>query len=703
MKRKIYRSNEEHNTEHFILDDNTYANICDIIGDITDTSLELQFKGDGSYTDGKTINVPYIMPFTCTTLTDDKTHYTMFEHELAHILFQTDISNFELFVEWFIKYSDKHMDAYLFSSGFDDKQIDEFHAEWKILDWQSILKTIFDRVECHRVEHNWGEVYFGSRTRFKELRKGLGKTQTEKEIEDDILNQHLTNTLLISRIYKDEILTQTAIPDLLNTNENVAFCVERFANVENDGAARTLIECKLIIQRWMPVIFRKFDELTKKGISITECPMTEPNQYTDQFEQDLNRICMSSVGAGRKKRKVKGTLSKGSGDSGAAGTQKGCKTKKISETLRNEYLQDVESLEWRRPGILPKSKGEEPEEGDDEEEGGDSDHKALRKASIRQYNEIMSKARMKIDTETYDGQKIASSRVIGKIMETDIYGALTGSERYNMRKIDPAEVNKLRRFFSSVRSKNKTILSEEGDSVDPEAYIQFKANPEMHEIFTSEDTMQGLDVSIVIDLSGSMTAFHKLDLACKYAKTLYKALESLPNVVLKAWVFSGYHPHHSRNHGLLTPVIEVDYSRLSTIDADGMGPAPFTHTWNAIAHVAYKMRGSSGKKLMIVISDGMPYDGDEIIQGLKATKDSVDYSFMTGTKVYGIQISEPPPKHAKASFTAAHNRGTEKLMTAMFGPRKNWTVVDNMKDAKHHVITEVVKGVYRTLVTYFIL
>ena len=311
----------------------------------------------------------------------------------------------------------------------------------------------------------------------------------------------------------------------------------------------------------------------------------------------------------------------------------------------------------------------------------------------------MSKARMKIDTETYDGQKTVSSRVIGKIMETDIYGSLTGSERYNMRKIDPAEVNKLKRFFSSVRLKNKTILSEEGDSVDPEAYIQFKANPEMHEIFTSEDTMQGLDVSIVIDLSGSMTAFHKLDLACKYAKTLYKALESLPNVVLKAWVFSGYHPHHSRNHGLLTPVIEVDYSRLSTIDADGMGPAPFTHTWNAIAHVAYKMRGSSGKKLMIVISDGMPYDGDEIIQGLKATKDSVDYSFMTGTKVYGIQISEPPPKYAKASFTAAHNRGTEKLMTAMFGPRKNWTVVDNMKDAKHHVITEVVKGVYRTLVS----
>ena len=70
---------------------------------------------------------------------------------------------------------------------------------------------------------------------------------------------------------------------------------------------------------------------------------------------------------------------------------------------------------------------------------------------------VIKTANKIIDTETYDGQKIASSRVIGKIKETDIYGTLTGSERYNMRKIDPAEVNKLRRFFSSVRSKNKTI------------------------------------------------------------------------------------------------------------------------------------------------------------------------------------------------------------------------------------------------------
>ena len=701
MKRKIYRSNEEHNTDHFILDDNIYVNICDIIGDITDTSLELQFKGPGSYTDGKTINVPLIMPFTSVNIPDEMTHYTWFEHELAHILFQTDIRNFDLFVEWFVKYSDNYMDAYLFSSGFDDKQREEFYNEWEALDWPSILRPIFDRVECHRVEYNWGELYPGSRIRFKELRKGLGKTRTEEEIEDDILNQHLANTLLISRIYKDEILTQTAIPDLLNTNENVAFCVERLANVENDSAIATLIECKLIIKRWLPVIFRNIDELMKKGISITECPMTEPNRYTNKFEMNLNQICLSSCGVGNIPGATPEWYKKNSVNKKFDETQKGCKTKKLSETLRNEYLKDADRSEPSPSPLRPDAVSAKIKKAytsfeadiDDEEEVSFLE---LKRESKKRHKSIMEKAKTTIDPKIYEGQKTESSKVTGKIMETDVFGYLIDPKRYQMRKIDPAEVNKLKRFFSSVRSKNKTLLSEEGDSVDPEAYIQFKANPEMHEIFTNEDITQGLDVSIVIDLSGSMKYSNKLDLSCMYAKTLYKALESLPNVALKAWVFSGFHPKQKR---MITPVVEVDYSRLNNIDADELGPAPFTHTWNAIAHVAYKMRGSSGKKLMIVISDGMPYDGDEIIQGLAATKDSVDYSFMTGTKVYGIQISDTPPKYAREGWIASHNRAIEKHMTAMFGPRKNWTVVNNMKDAKHHVITEVVKGVYRTLVT----
>ena len=695
MKRKIKRYYSDGKAKgHFNLDENSYINVCDIISSITDTSLALQFSGSGSYTDGKTINVPVMMPFSATHLPDEMTHYTFLEHELAHILFETDVRNFDLFMEWFTKYSDNYLDAYFFSNNFDDKQIDEFWREWGIIDWSTILRRIFDRVECHRVEHNWGEVYPGSRIRFKELRKGLGKTHTEEELNEQIiLYQNLSNTLLISRIYKDDILTKTATPSFLNTHENVVFCVERLTNVENQSSIATLIECKSIIKRWMPMLFLDMLSLMKKDIPISECSMTDPNQYTDEFDPNLNQVCLSVCG---KPSPIDADGSTARRDHSYPGdddsVMDGCKTEKLPETLRYEYL------------------NEDYDDRSDE----------LRQASASRQRDIMKKIKMTIDPETYEGIKSTSSKVIGKIMETDIFDTLANSDRSAMRNIDQSDVNKLTRFFASVRSKNKINLDEEGDSVDPEAYIQFKANNNMNEIFTNEDITQGLDVSIVIDLSGSMSSSFKLDLACKYAKTLYKALESLPNVVLKAWVFSGY--DLNKNMGKKqTPVIEVDYSRLNTIDTD-WDRAPFTHTWNAIAHVAYKMRGSSGKKLMIVISDGMPYDGADLVNGklnsgylggrtsgstrlppnmfdcIKATRTAVEYSFLTGTSVYGIQISDSPKVYTHARSTA-YRQEIDRHMTMMFGPRKNWTVVTSMEDAKHHLITEVVKGVYRTLVT----
>ena len=690
MKRKIKRYYSDGKAKgHFNLDENSYINVCDIISSITDTSLALQFSGDGSYTDGKTINVPVMMPFSVTHLPDEMTHYTFLEHELAHILFETDVRNFDLFTEWFTKYSDNYLDAYFFSNNFDDKQRDEFWNGWEIIDWPNILRRIFDRVECHRVEHNWGEVYPGSRIRFKELRKGLGKTQTEEEINKQIiLDQNLSNTLLISRIYKDDILTQTATPSFLNSNENVAFCVERLANVENQSSIATLIECKLIIKRWMPMLLLDMLSLMEKEIPTSECSMTELNYYTNEFDRNLNQVCLSACGKPspiEKKSEIRQYAKSGEEDS----VMDGCKTEKLPETLRNEYLKDTD-VGGGGDEVTGESQDEEPKDSNVSDE-----ESVLRQASTYRQLNIMKKIRKSINPETYDGLKVTSSKVIGKIMETDIFDTLTSSDRSNMRNIDQADVNKLTRFFASVRSKNKINLDEEGDSVDPEAYIQFKANTNMNEIFTNEDITQGLDISIVIDLSGSMSSSFKLDLACKYAKTLYKALKPLPNVVLKAWVFSGY--DMNKNMGKLTPVIEVDYSRLSTIDTD-WDRAPFTHTWNAIAHVAYKMRGSSGKKLMIVLSDGMPYDGAEpTFDCIKATRTAVEYSFLTGTKVYGIQISHVP-NYTEVRLTA-YRKEIDKHMTTMFGPRKNWTVVTSMEDAKHHLITEVVKGVYRTLVT----
>ena len=665
MKRIIFKSIKATDDEQFTLDENIYQNICGIIGDITDTSLILKFNGSESFTDGHTINVPVVMPFSAPNISDDKAHYTFLEHELSHILFETDIRNYEIFDKWFDKYVGKYLDEYFLKNNFDATQIEIFLEDFKKFDWSTLTKSIFDRVECHRVEHNWGEVYAGSRIRFKYLQKGLGETQSEEEIKDNISDQHITNTLLISRIHKENILRKTATPDILNHHENVAFCVERLGNVENKSAIATLIECRLIVKKWMPRIFIDMLELMRNDIS-------DSNHYIDKFNQRINRLCVSVAGKpsttpmpamSGDEKPVDGKPSVSSNHPPGIenpiqndSVADGCKTRKVSKIQEDAFEEDSEE-------------GEE----------------MLKIAGQKTQQMIHAKIISVIDPETfYDGTKTSSSKVIGKIMEVDVFDSKITDERRRMRNIDQEDVNKLKRFFASVRLKNKLYLDEEGDSIDADAYIQFKANSNLNEIFNNEDIEQGLDVSLVIDLSGSMDDGFKLDLACKYTKTLYKALESLPNVELKAWVFSG-------KDSDITPVVEIDYSRLSNIVATDK--APFTHTWNGIAHVANKMRGSSGKKLMIVLSDGMPYAGGAMhhVNAIKATRAAVDYSFRTGTKVYGIQIEQ-------SDSTKKSQKQTEEYMCQMFGPKQNWVIVADMDDVKQHLINEVIRGVYRTLV-----
>jgi len=55
---------------------------------------------------------------------------------------------------------------------------------------------------------------------------------------------------------------------------------------------------------------------------------------------------------------------------------------------------------------------------------------------------------------------------------------------------------------------------------------------------------------------------------------------------------------------------------------------------------------------------------------------------LTGTKVYVIKVG-----HEDSTF-----------MRKIFGPKTNWTVVENMEDAEKHLWSQVVKAVYRTLI-----
>ena len=589
----------------FIVDDHSYANICRIMEDIANKKLTLQIEGDRSFTDGKTITVPEELTFSSKSISDEKLHYTLLEHELAHIIFESDMRNFDAFNKWFYEYSQEYVKDYVKKNNLDDKFIDLFNG----VEWESILHAVLNIVEDHRIEHNWGKIYPGSRYRFNDVTKGLADQVSIEELEQMVQSEHLSNTLLISRIFKNEIINKNTKSKVLDTNKDLRFCAEQLGAVENKSAITTLIESKNIVKQWMPKFMKQL-----KNLKEQKEPTPTP----------LDGECTNSI-------------------KGNCPTNSHIKSKKLSKKQEIALIED--------------SKGGK---------------EYLEKAGEKTQKRIEEKIKEIIEPEYYEGAKTGSVKVIGKIVEQDVFNSWRAGDN---RKIDEHDVQKLRRFFATVRAKNKIDLDEEGDSIDPEAFIQFKANPNMNEIFINEDISQGLDISLLIDISGSMSYSQRLDMATKYAKTLHRALASLDNVKLRTWAFSG-----NRRNERLTPVVEIPYDRLDNIQPEQHNI--FTHTWNGIAHVANKMRGSTGKKLMIVLTDGMPEAGTDKINKIQATKEAVEYSFLTGTKVYVIKVG---------------GYDTE-MMKNIFGPQTNWTEVSNMEDAERHLWSQVIKAVYRTLI-----
>ena len=84
----------------FDIDTDVYKSTCDIGGDISDKSLFLKIEGDKACTDGKVIMLPSRLMLESKLLSKRKMHYTLLEHELAHILFQSDEKNFKFLMEW---------------------------------------------------------------------------------------------------------------------------------------------------------------------------------------------------------------------------------------------------------------------------------------------------------------------------------------------------------------------------------------------------------------------------------------------------------------------------------------------------------------------------------------------------------------------------------------------------------------------------
>ena len=98
------------------------------------------------------------------------------------------------------------------------------------------------------------------------------------------------------------------------------------------------------------------------------------------------------------------------------------------------------------------------------------------------------------------------------------------------------------------------------------------------------------------------------------------------------------------------------------------------------------MQGAQGKKLIILLTDGYPHHAAQNHDGLgdpvKLTRESIEYAYVSGCKVFTIQIGDM----------------NEEKLRYMYGPKVNWTIAQNGEEAGQAMWSKVVSAIWRTLV-----
>jgi len=158
--------------------------------------------------------------------------------------------------------------------------------------------------------------------------------------------------------------------------------------------------------------------------------------------------------------------------------------------------------------------------------------------------------------------------------------------------------NQLARTFERVRQSKKQRLSETGSELDVEALIQTHSRG-FGEYMLEEVKHKGLTIYISIDGSGSMRHMDHMGEARTLVATMFKAVEKIPSVRILANVWS------SNTQGDVGITTVKSLRECNQISLDGKGYY-YTPTHEAIRYTAKQMGNYTGKKLMIIITDGIP-------------------------------------------------------------------------------------------------
>ena len=152
--------------------------------------------------------------------------------------------------------------------------------------------------------------------------------------------------------------------------------------------------------------------------------------------------------------------------------------------------------------------------------------------------------------------------------------------------------------FDRIKETRQFKISENGSEVDIEALLQAKAKG-YGDFMVDEVRSKGLMILVTIDGSNSMQSDDRISQVRNLVATMFRSVESIPQVKILANVWGS---DLLGNVGITPVRTEEECDRINT-DSEDMCLTP---THEALKYSAKQLAKYSGKKLLIMITDGYP-------------------------------------------------------------------------------------------------
>lgn len=558
---------------------------------------KLYLKNGDPSTDGAMIHAPF----------DHKYFYTLVEHEIAHILFQSDAQGRETFsLKTIRRISDAALRARVPLTVEDTVILREF------------LFTMIGLLEDVRVESLWGVLYPGSKTLMDQLSFESVVEAAQKLDPHTSLAMFLTCHLYGATIPEGKyspygyVITQAAEmvkfrsfgTTLLAARWVLQECITEFINKQHSSEPRPSPSPDQTPQAGSP------SQASNGSGEVQDSQ--QPSKGSDEGTSAEQGVLQEAEGRGEEDDAASRDSSQGLLDPQQSPRNPGTTPQRV------QAVKGLFKHEPQQPRIEPAL---ERSLNDMQTSSYTSNTNKTRSESrvnyilndlnandpvqVNQYLEESEQAMQEIIEDvqnqlvrTVDQDKWAEMDIGGKVTFVDVPFKHQAS---GLTSQDEGTVQRLRSLFIRVMGKRKWTLQEEGSIIDIPAYIAGIASHEPQPCFIGDDRSRGFKMLVLIDRSGSMGHYSRTPRAERACRIIAKALK-FPFVELDIWGFQGIEA------GPCVTLTRFDVKQGSFSFETSLSRVTGCTPMHLALRVATKYLQSEGKqaKQILIVTDGMP-------------------------------------------------------------------------------------------------